>query len=118
MIRLTFDHQTRQIVLNSTSGDKQAKEEDVDISPKNGEQLLTLKNSLKKTNQVQNKKKYFGRSAYICLAQTCLESAFKTNKIKHALEGRKTKGKENSRKVAWPLEAQLIEVLRKEYTLE
>jgi len=52
-----------------------------------------------------------GRSAYICRRTACLELALKTNKLKQALEGRKKKGQEGSRRVSWPLEAQLIQSL-------
>jgi predicted RNA-binding protein YlxR (DUF448 family) len=52
-----------------------------------------------------------GRSAYICRTAACLELALKTSKLKHALEGRKKKGVEGSRRVSWPLEAQLIQSL-------
>jgi len=52
-----------------------------------------------------------GRSAYVCKTTACLELALKTAKLKHALEGRKKKGEVSSRRVTWPLEAQLIHSL-------
>ncbi|MBN9393744.1 MAG: YlxR family protein [Candidatus Melainabacteria bacterium] len=77
---------------------------------------LTLECTTGKIVLNTNYKKYFGRSAYLCRSQSCIDSALKTPRIKQALEGRKTKGRPNQRKVAWPLEAQLMESILTMYT--
>lgn len=60
--------------------------------------------------------KYSGRSAYLCRNAKCLETALKTTKLKHALEGRKKKDAPSSRRISWPLESELIQRLRAECT--
>ena len=86
LIRLTYDFATAKLDLNCNQ-----------IRPRSGPVLL-------------------GRSAYLCRTSQCLETALKTTKLKHALEGRRKKGVASWRKVAWPLEAQLIQALWRECT--
>ncbi|MBK8220726.1 MAG: DUF448 domain-containing protein [Candidatus Obscuribacter sp.] len=55
-----------------------------------------------------------GRSAYFCPSEACLHQVLTTTKLKAALEGRRKKGVASHRRMAWPLEAQLIEALTQE----
>lgn len=87
LIRLTYDFASAKLELNST----------VLAGGKTGQKLS-------------------GRSAYLCRSSQCLEMALKNTKLKHALEGRRKKGVASWRKVAWPLEAQLIQALWRECT--
>lgn len=57
-----------------------------------------------------------GRSAYLCSTSECVESALKSTRLKHALEGRKTKQAPPKRLIAWPLESQLIHSIRSKCT--
>lgn len=91
LIRLTYDFASAKLEVNSSSS----------IATEAGE----------KTGQ-----KLSGRSAYLCRSSQCLEMALKNTKLKHALEGRRKKGVASWRKVAWPLEAQLIQALWRECT--
>lgn len=59
-----------------------------------------------------------GRSAYLCKSLTCLDNAFKGNRLKNALLGRKFKDKNKVKNTKisplnWPLEAQIIKVLQR-----
>ncbi len=56
-----------------------------------------------------------GRSAYLCRREPCLEAALKGPRLKRALAGRGSPGKDPAqrRPVAWPLESQLIHTLRR-----
>jgi predicted RNA-binding protein YlxR (DUF448 family) len=60
--------------------------------------------------------KIFGRSAYLCRSQKCLVAAFKGMRLRHALEGRKSKGSVTKRSIRWPLEPQLIKVIEEHCT--
>lgn len=53
-----------------------------------------------------------GRSCYFCKTESCLTQALKGNRLKGCLEGRKRKGRDNHRKVNWPLESQLIHLIQ------
>ncbi|MBI4533673.1 MAG: DUF448 domain-containing protein [Candidatus Melainabacteria bacterium] len=53
----------------------------------------------------------WGRSAYLCCSQPCLDAALKGTRLKAALEGRKRKDRAKQRLISWPLEAQLIQEL-------
>jgi predicted RNA-binding protein YlxR (DUF448 family) len=56
-------------------------------------------------------RKIFGRSAYFCRSQKCLNAAVKGPRLKYALEGRKPKGNVQKRSISWPLESQLIKLI-------
>jgi predicted RNA-binding protein YlxR (DUF448 family) len=63
-------------------------------------------------------KRVNGRSAYLCKSLTCLDNAFKGNRLKNALLGRKFKDKNKVKNTKisplnWPLEAQIIKVLQR-----
>lgn len=57
-----------------------------------------------------------GRSAYLCRNISCVDQALKGNRLRIALEGRRPKNQESRRKVGWPLESQLVHVLRQSCT--
>ncbi|MBC7999810.1 MAG: YlxR family protein [Leptolyngbya sp.] len=57
-----------------------------------------------------------GRSCYICRNKTCVDQALKGTRIKGALDGRKVKGRPNTRSVRFPLEPQLIQLVYRECT--
>ena len=64
------------------------------------------------SQEVSLKSPVMGRSAYICLSVQCVEQALKGHRLKGALEGRKKKGMPNKRSIQWPLEPQLILVIK------
>ena len=58
----------------------------------------------------------FGRSAYLCREGRCVSEAAKNHRLKLALEGRRIKGVEPKRRIAWPLEPQLIQLISSKCT--
>lgn len=56
-------------------------------------------------------KRLFGRSAYLCKSEVCLNKLLKGGRLKNALEGRKRKNVDSKRPIKWPLESQLIKAL-------
>ena len=58
-------------------------------------------------------RKRTGRSAYLCATIACIDAALKGNRLKGALEGRRSKNAPKKRHIAWPLESQLIHTLRR-----
>lgn len=95
MFRLTVDHETNQVGLN-------------DREPPDSTELHTAAES--------TSKKLFGRSAYICRNENCVQQAAKSNRLKLALEGRRIKGVEPKRRIVWPLEPQLIQLISSKCT--
>ncbi|MBX9572421.1 MAG: DUF448 domain-containing protein [Candidatus Obscuribacterales bacterium] len=91
------------------------------MSPRNEMLKLTANHS---TNEVVFRsetredwaRKVCGRSAYLCKSQTCLDQALKGTRLRNALEGRRTKDAPPPRRVAWPLESQLIHTMRSKCT--
>lgn len=62
------------------------------------------------------KQKINGRSSYLCRSQACVTQALKGTRLKAALEGRKVKGKPNTRSVRYPLESQIIQLIYSQCT--
>jgi hypothetical protein len=86
MFRLTVDHISNQVCLNDPLVSKS------------------------RTTRI------FGRSAYLCRQVRCVSEAGKNHRLKLALEGRRIKGVEPKRRIAWPLEPQLIQLISSKCT--
>jgi predicted RNA-binding protein YlxR (DUF448 family) len=86
MFRLTVDHISNQVCLNDSTVSK------------------------------SQAKRIFGRSAYLCRGGRCVSEAAKNHRLKLALEGRRIKGVEPKRRIAWPLEPQLIQLISSKCT--
>ncbi len=86
MFRLTVDHISNQVCLNDSTVSK------------------------------SQATRVFGRSAYLCRQSRCVLEAAKNHRLKLALEGRRIKGVEPRRRIAWPLEPQLIQLISSKCT--
>lgn len=91
------------------------------LTPRNEMLKLTANHQtnevvLRSNSKQASDRKICGRSAYLCKNQSCLDQALKGTRLRNALEGRRTKDAPPRRRIAWPLESQLIHTMRTKCT--